>query len=183
MLKPRILDTTLRDGSYVINFQFTARDTAIIAGKLDEAEFELIEIGHGVGLGASEAGYGQAAETDEGYMEAAASAVKRAKWGMFCIPGVATLDHVDRAAGYGMKFIRIGTNVTDVPQSQRFIERARHHGMFVCANYMKSYASDPQEFARNAVLSEKYGAEVVCSSELGGWISHARYRAIFPCSA
>ena len=161
MLKPRILDTTLRDGSYVINFQFTARDTAIIAGKLDEAGFELIEIGHGVGLGASEAGYGQAAEADEGYMEAAASAVKRAKWGMFCIPGVATLDHVDRAAGYGMKFIRIGTNVTDVPQSQRFIERARHHGMFVCANYMKSYASDPQEFARNAVLSEKYGAEVV----------------------
>ena len=70
---------------HVINFQFTARDTAIIAGKLDEAEFELIEIGHGVGLGASEAGYGQAAETDEGYMEAAASAVKRAKWGMFCI--------------------------------------------------------------------------------------------------
>ena len=48
MLKPRILDTTLRDGSYVINFQFTARDTAIISGKLDEAGFELIEIGHGV---------------------------------------------------------------------------------------------------------------------------------------
>ena len=79
MLKPRILDTTLRDGSYVINFQFTARDTAIIAGKLDEAGFELIEIGHGVGLGASEAGHGQAAETDEGYMKAAADSVKRAK--------------------------------------------------------------------------------------------------------
>ena len=28
----RLLDTTLRDGSYVINFQFTARDTAVIAG-------------------------------------------------------------------------------------------------------------------------------------------------------
>ncbi len=162
MIKPpQILDTTLRDGSYVINFQFTERDTAIIAGKLDEAGFELIEIGHGVGLGASEAGHGQAAETDEAYLRAAAGSVKRARWGMFCIPGVASLDHVDLAAQYGMKFIRIGTNVTDVPDSAPFIERAKRHNMYVCANYMKSYASEPAEFARNALLSEKYGADVV----------------------
>jgi 4-hydroxy-2-oxovalerate aldolase len=161
MAKPQILDTTLRDGSYAINFQFTANDTAIIAGKLDEAGFELIEIGHGVGLGASQAGHGQAAETDEAYLKAAAEAVKNAKWGMFCIPGIASLDDIDLAAKYRMKFVRIGTDVTDVPQSQPFIERAKHHGMFVCANYMKSYASDPKEFADNALLSEKYGADVV----------------------
>jgi 4-hydroxy-2-oxovalerate aldolase len=161
MTRPRILDTTLRDGSYVINFQFTARDTAIIAEKLDEAGFEFIEVGHGVGLGASEAGHGQAAETDEGYMKAAGEAVKRGKWGMFCIPGIARLDHVDRAADHGMKFIRIGTDVADVPQSQPFIERAKRHGMYVCANYMKSYASDPKDFAQKALLSEKYGVDVV----------------------
>jgi 4-hydroxy 2-oxovalerate aldolase len=74
----RLLDTTLRDGSYVINFQFTARDTAVIAEQLEAAGFELIEIGHGVGLGASERNYGRAAETDEAYMAAAAGIVKRA---------------------------------------------------------------------------------------------------------
>lgn len=157
----RLLDTTLRDGSYVINFQFTARDTAVIAGQLEAAGFELIEIGHGVGLGASQRNYGRAAETDEAYLTAAADTLNRAMWGMFCIPGVATLEQIDMAAEYGMKFIRVGTDVADVVHSNKFIERAKKHGMFVCANYMKSYVVAPEEFARNALLSKQYGADVV----------------------
>lgn len=157
----RILDTTLRDGSYVIDFQFTARDTALIAGQLEAAGFELIEIGHGVGLGATQRNYGRAAETDEAYLAAAAGTLKRAAWGMFCIPGIATLQQIDMAAEYGMKLIRVGTDVADVPNSQQFIERAKKHEMLVCANYMKSYVVAPAEFARNAILSKQYGADVV----------------------
>ncbi len=33
--------------------------------------------------------------------------------------------------------------------------------MFVCANYMKSYVVPPEEFARNAQLSQIYGADAV----------------------
>ncbi len=47
-----ILDTTLRDGSYSIDFQFTVEDTALIASALDSAGIELIEVAHGLGLGA-----------------------------------------------------------------------------------------------------------------------------------
>ena len=36
-MSPEILDTTLRDGSYVIDFQFTAEDTAVISRGLDRA--------------------------------------------------------------------------------------------------------------------------------------------------
>ena len=161
MNKPRILDTTLRDGSYAINFQFTARDTVIIASQLEQAGFGLIEIGHGAGLGASQRNYGVAAETDEAYLASAAGALKHAMWGMFCIPGVAELADIELAASHGMKFIRIGTDVKDVTDSRPFIELAKKHGMFVCANYMKSYTVDPAEFARNAKLSQAYGADVV----------------------
>ena len=58
MQNPTILETTLRDGSYVLNFQFTVADTSEICRELDSLGFELIEVGHGVGLGASEAGMG-----------------------------------------------------------------------------------------------------------------------------
>src|SRR5205823_1479586 len=98
MRSPRILETTLRDGSYAIDFQFTARDTELICRELERAGFDLIEVGHGIGLGADEAGKGDAAESDESYMRAAASALERARWGMFCIPGIATLRHLDLAA-------------------------------------------------------------------------------------
>jgi len=161
MRPPLILDTTLRDGSYAINFQFTASDTAILCGELDRAGFPLIEIGHGIGFGASEKDMGRAAETDEAYLEAAAGSIKTAKWGMFCIPGIARLDHVDLAAQYGMSFIRIGTEVERAGEAAEFIERAKKHDMFVCANFMKSYSLEPEEFAQKALLSQQLGADAV----------------------
>jgi len=163
MLKPKLklLDTTLRDGSYAFNFQFTAHDTMVIVKALDEAGFEFIEIGHGVGLGASIKCKEKAIETDEAYLKAAASVIKKGKFGMFCIPGIAELSDVDMAADYGMKFIRIGTNVTEVEASEPFIKRAKQKGMYVSANFMKSYALSPKEFGLKAKLSESYGVDIV----------------------
>ncbi len=156
-----ILETTLRDGSYAVNFRFTAADTAQICAALEKAGFNFIEIGHGVGMGASEAGQGEAAETDEGYVRAAADVLVRAKFGMFCIPGIATLDHIDMARDHGMGFVRIGTNVTEVSQGEPFIARAKKYGMYVAANFMKSYACMPKEFAEKARQAQSFGADAV----------------------
>lgn len=168
MRELRILETTLRDGSYAINFQFTARDTALIASALEGAGFDLIEIGHGVGLHASESGKGIAVETDEAYLRAAADALTEAKFGMFCIPGIARLENIDMAAEYGMGFIRIGTNVTQMEESEEFIARAKKHGMFVSANFMKSYTMEPKKFAEKAKLTQKFGSDVLCIVDSAG---------------
>ena len=77
MKNVKILETTLRDGSYAVNFSFTSADTAAICKELEEVGFEFIEIGHGVGLNASNTGHGQAAQTDEEYMIAAKNSLKK----------------------------------------------------------------------------------------------------------
>ena len=174
-----VLETTLRDGSYAVNFQFTASDTALIAAALEKAGFKLIEIGHGVGLNASSTGQGTAAETDEGYLAAAAESLKHAKFGMFCIPGIARIQDVDMASEFGMGFLRVGTDVAKVHESQAFIERAKSHGMFVCANFMKSYASSPELFAAKATLSEKYGADVLYIVDSSGGMLPSDVEAYF----
>ena len=61
---PIILDTTIRDGSYAVNFQYNREDLRSIVGDLDGAGIPYIEIGHGVTIGAS-AAQGTAAQTDE----------------------------------------------------------------------------------------------------------------------
>ena len=66
-----LMDVTLRDGSYAINFSFSVSDTQILCQKLEEVGFKYIEIGHGVGLNAGASQYGAAVQTDEEYMEAA----------------------------------------------------------------------------------------------------------------
>ena len=78
---PVIFECTIRDAAYVVNFQFSAAHTQLIARSLEDAGFDHIEIGHGLGLGASKPSFGIAAETDEAYLEAAASALSRARWG------------------------------------------------------------------------------------------------------
>ena len=161
MKKVVILETTLRDGSYAVNFSFTSADTAVICSRLEEAGFEYIEIGHGVGLNASNMGYGNATQTDEEYMIAAEGVLKNAKYGMFCIPGIARLEDLDIARKHNMGFVRIGTNVTEVATAESFIKKAKDHGMFVAANFMKSYALPPSEFANQVKLAEDYGADMV----------------------
>lgn len=136
----QILDCTLRDASYPIAYQFTAEDTAVIAAGLEDAGFRRIEIGHGLGLGASGSQYGLAAATDEEYLCSAASVLTRAKFGVFMIPGIASRSHLELAAKHKVGFIRVGTNVNESEDAESFIKFGKDHGMEVSANLMKTYA-------------------------------------------
>lgn len=159
MKKIKLLDTTLRDGSYEVNFSFTSSDTSLICKQLEDAGLNYIEIGHGLGFNASRLGYGEASQTDEEYMIAAEEVLSKAKYGMFCIPGIARLEDLDLAKKHNMDFVRIGTDVTKVQESEKFIKKAKENGMYVTANYMKSYALEPEKFAKKVLLSEKFGVD------------------------
>lgn len=164
----KILETTLRDGSYAIDFQFTPKDTAKIASALESIGFELIEIGHGLGLRAREMGKGDSAATDEEYLESASSVIRRAKFGMFCIPGIARLEDIDMAAKYGMNFIRIGTNINELSGTNVYFERAKKYNMFISSNLMKSYAVPPEEFGKYTKLAQEYGADIAVLVDSAG---------------
>ncbi|MCA1962903.1 MAG: hypothetical protein LDL31_03040 [Prosthecobacter sp.] len=145
-----LLDCTLRDGSYAVNFQFTRRDTARLCAAIEQAGIDLIEIGHGLGLGASGTRYGVAFETDEDYMAAAAESLNRAKWGTFFIPGIGTADDIKKALDHGIGFLRIGTEVETWQKMRPFAEQAKAAGLLVCANLMKTYAVEPRLAAEAA---------------------------------
>lgn len=157
----KIIDTTLRDGSYAINFQFSKEQTSIISAGLESAGIEYIEVGHGVGLNAAASNENPALCSDTEYISSAVDSVKKAKIGVFCIPKFARLDDINIAVDNGLKFIRVGTNATEVETSKKYIERAKELGLEVFANYMKSYTLSPKDFAKNVKLSENYGADGV----------------------
>lgn len=163
-----ILDCTLRDGSYAVDFGFTAADTKAISVTLDELGFRYIEVGHGIGLGASEKGYGVAACTDIEYMHWA-----HGNWGMFCIPGIAELKHLDLLAENGGSFVRVGCDVDKVETAKPFIERARDLGLYVFSNLMKSYAMEPEPFAMMARRCADYGAQCVYVVDSAGSMTPA----------
>jgi 4-hydroxy-2-oxovalerate aldolase len=154
-----ILETTLRDGSYLVDFRFTATDTAWMARELEACGIDFIEIGHGLGLGASKV-YAPAAASDEEYIKAARDALTRAKFGMFAIPGVATLDDLAMAADLGMDFVRVGANVDRVKEMEAFVAEGRKRGLFVCTNFMKSYCMPAKEFGDIGAAAEGFGSQM-----------------------
>ncbi len=171
--KTHLLDCTLRDGSYEIDFQFTELQTERLCRQLEDANFRFIEVGHGVGLGASNSNMGIAAASDQAYMKAAATACSNSYWGMFCIPGIASLDDISLAADQGMDFIRIGCNITEYESTRSYIQHAKEKGLLVCSNFMKSYAAPAQLFSEAAAQVSEYGSDLVyIVDSAGGMLPH-----------
>jgi 4-hydroxy-2-oxovalerate aldolase len=164
----KLLDTTLRDGSYVIDFQFTPADTINIGKAIKDTGVDFIEIGHGLGLGAGSKPHMRSPAPDEKYLEAAAENLDGSFWGMFFIPGIGRLEDIDMAFDYGMKFIRIGTDVDNSEVAEKSIQYAKQRGMYVASNFMKTYAIDFKSVAERALMAEKYGADIVCIVDSAG---------------
>jgi 4-hydroxy 2-oxovalerate aldolase len=163
-----ILDTTLRDGSYVVDFKITALQTSKIAGALDDTGVDYIEIGHGLGLNAGTFDHMKGACCDEEYLEAASSVIRRAKWGTFFIPGIGRKEDIDLAARYKMPMIRIGANINEYSKAEPFIRYAKEKGMFVCANFMKTYALGYDEVGEIAGKAAEFGADLLCIVDSAG---------------
>lgn len=158
---PVLLDCTIRDGSYAIDFKFTAADTALIVGLLDDAGLRWIEIGHGLGLGASDAGKGRAASADREVIERSREQIRHARLGAFFIPGIGGDHDLRDAADAGLDFVRIGHNADEMASAMATVELARELGLHVFINFMKTYGITPAEFASWSAEAEQRGAQGV----------------------
>jgi len=144
-----IVENTLRDGSYVIDFQFTREQTKKVVGELDKMGFDYIEVGHGLGLGAYDnPKCGLSAENDETYILAAKEGASRAKVVAFFIPGIGDLEDIRIAKSNGLDFIRCGVNINDYESLKPYAEEAKKLGLTLAINLMKSYAVKSYEFSQ-----------------------------------
>ena len=157
----KILDTTLRDGSYAVNFKFSCEDVAEFSKKLEILNMDFIEIGHGMGLNASSYERGIAMNSDIEYMDAARQSIDHTPFGFFCIPGIARFEDLKTAKEHGVSFVRIGVNADQWKDAIAYITEAKKLGFTVMTNYMKSYLVSPEDFANNAKAAEDSGADYV----------------------
>jgi 4-hydroxy 2-oxovalerate aldolase len=163
-----ILECTLRDGSYAVDFKFTENDTAVLAGVLGRLGFRWIEVGHGVGLGAMKAGRGTMPASDERLIEAAKRAAPNAQIGCFFIPGIGTADQLRSARAAGLDFVRIGYDAPKIEDAYPYLELARELGLKPCLNFMKTYGISPASFAEKAKGGEGAGADVIYCVDSAG---------------
>lgn len=158
-----IIENTLRDGSYVIDFQFTKEQTEAVVSGLDALNFNFIEVGHGLGLGAwNNPKCGLAAESDEVYITSAKNASSNAQIVAFFIPGIGKKEDIIKAKEYGLDFIRIGVNIDEFRTVKPFAELSKSQGLQVAINLMKSYSMKSYEFSKVVQEIDSWGlADVI----------------------
>lgn len=166
----KILDVTVRDGSYAVDFKYSRAEVKDIVSRLVRLGIEYIEIGHGMGLNASSPERGISLRTDEEYIRAAKEVAGESKIGVFCIPGIARMEDLKMAADHGVAFIRIGVPVAKIADALPYVKEAKALGMEVMVNFMKSYANTPADFAQSARTAYDAGADTVYLVDSAGYM-------------
>ena len=106
-------DVTLRDGMHAVRHQLSPEKVAEIAGALDRAGVDAIEVSHGDGLSGGSLTYGPGSNTDWEWIEAAASAIKTARLTTLLIPGIGTLSALRQAYALGVRSVRGACDFSD----------------------------------------------------------------------
>ncbi len=168
MSKIYITDTTLRDGSHTVSHKFSPEDVKKIASSLDAAGIDIIEIGHGDGLTGSTINYGFSPYNDFDIVKAASSVVKNSKLAVLLIPGIGTVEDLERAQDCGANAVRVATHVTEADVGAQHIKAAKKMGLFTVGFLMMSHMTTVERVLEEAKKFESYGADVVYCTDSAG---------------
>lgn len=176
MSKLTVVDVTLRDGNHSVRQQFTPEIAAKVATALDAAGVDIIEVGHGDGVGGSSIHVGRTAVPYQQLIKAVVSSVKRAKVAIMLLPGFGTMDDLQQAYDLGATVARVSCHCTEADITEQHIQLARKLGMFTCGYLISFGMASPQRILEEAKRMESYGAQYVNLAESQGYLVPSEVR-------
>ncbi|GAA1386487.1 4-hydroxy-2-oxovalerate aldolase [Pseudonocardia kongjuensis] len=171
-----VQDVTLRDGMHAIRHRLDPADLRRIAAALDAAGVDAIEVSHGDGLAGASITYGPGSNTDWDWIAAAAEVVENAVLTTLLLPGIGTLEDLQKAYDLGVRSVRVATHATEADIAVQHIGRARELGMDVSGFLMMSHMASAADLATQAKIMERAGAHCVYVTDSGGRLTPAGVR-------
>lgn len=114
MSKIKISDVTLRDGNHAVSHQISKNIIDVYSNFAEQNNIDILEVGHGNGLGASSLTIGRSKITNLEAIKIAKKNLKKTKLSVHSIPGFSTFDDLKSAIDNGVDIIRIGCNSSDI---------------------------------------------------------------------
>jgi 4-hydroxy 2-oxovalerate aldolase len=165
------VDTTLRDGSHAVSHSFSVEQAEAIAGGLDRAGVDLIEISHGDGIAGSSINYGFSRVSEMELLEAAGRAVKKARLAVLLLPGVGTIEDLKQAKERGAKAVRVATHVTEADIAIQHIRWAKQNGLFTVGFLMMTHMAGPEKILEQAKIFADAGADYINLADSSGYMT------------
>ena len=152
-------DLTLRDGSHAISHKLTKNMIEEYCIFAEDAGIEVIEVGHGNGLGASSILIGESLLSDYEMISIARKHLKKTKLSIHIIPGIATIKRdIDIAISLGVDIFRIASHCTEASLTKSHIEYLSNKGKIVYGVLMMTSMCSPNELFEEASKMKSYGA-------------------------
>ncbi|MFE4262818.1 4-hydroxy-2-oxovalerate aldolase [Streptomyces sp. NPDC056883] len=164
-----ICDTTLRDGNHAVAHQLGRSDIIAYAKAAELAGADLLEVGHGNGLGASSIQVGRAALTDIEMLTAARDQLTNTRLGVLSIPGFATVERdLKPALDCGVDEVRVGAHCSEADVTRQQITMLSSMGVTVKGLLLMSHMASTKTLIEQARLMQGYGANAVVLMDSAG---------------
>ena len=163
-----ISDATLRDGNHAIKHQINKTQLSLYCKAAESAGLDIVEVGHGNGIGASSIQVGLSNLTDTKMLETCRKILKKTKLGIHVIPGFATKKDIDNAISIGVDTFRIASHCTEADVTQKHIEHIRKKNKNVYGVLMMSHMATKDVLYDQAKKMRQYGAEGVVLMDSAG---------------
>ncbi|WP_339891706.1 4-hydroxy-2-oxovalerate aldolase [Neptuniibacter pectenicola] len=162
-------DTTLRDGNHALQHQLTEQQIQRYCTAIDKAGVDIVEVGHGNGLGASSLQVGLSKVSDSNMLTIAREYLKQSKLGVHVIPGFATLERdIKPAIECGVDVFRIASHCTEADITEKHITFCRSEGRTVFGVLMMSHMVDKETLYHQAKQMQIFGAEAIILMDSAG---------------
>ena len=162
-------DLTLRDGSHAISHKLTKEMIEEYCIFAENAGIEVIEVGHGNGIGASSILIGESSLSDYEMISIAKKHLKNTKLSIHIIPGLATINKdINQAIELGVDIFRVACHCTEATITKTHIEYLSKKGKMVYGVLMMSASCSPEILYNEANKMKSYGANAIIIMDSSG---------------
>ena len=169
MSKVEIYDVSLRDGNHAVKHQITLDQIEKYCTDADRAGVDVVEVGHGNGIGASSLQVGLAKHTDVEMLVAARRVLKNSKLSVHCMPGFATISiDVQNALECGADIIRIGCHCTEATVTKTHLNYLRDNNITAYSSLMMVHMASKETLLEECQKLESYGAQKITLMDSAG---------------
>jgi 4-hydroxy 2-oxovalerate aldolase len=163
-----ISDPTLRDGNHAAKHQINLEQIAAYTKMADEVGIDIVEVGHGCGLGGSSLQFGRSLHSDQEILRCARNQLKHSKLGIHIIPGIGRKSDVDIAITEGVDVFRVGSHCTEADTTRNLIEYINKKDKVVFGVLMMSHMADESLLLKEAAKMVSYGAHGIILMDSAG---------------
>ena len=174
----KIYDVTLRDGSHAVDHKITSDQIRKYCQHVDLTGVDYVEVGHGIGIGASSLLIGRGALTDIEMLTIARHHLNRAKLSLHIVPGYGTIDDLSQALDAGVDAVRVASHCTEADITKKHIKYLSSRNVEVFGGLMMVHLATDEQLLVQCKKMKEYGVKCITLLDSAGNFTPARVKKL-----